>query len=352
MSIRKQKFGVTPNKEEIILYTLTNRNGMAATFMNYGAVLVKLLVPDAQGKLEDVVLGYEDLEGYYKNDPGFGSFIGRHANRIGGAKFTLNGKTYELDKNNGENNLHGGFKGYNKFVYDTEFFEEEDADTIEFSRLSPDMEQGFPGNLDICVTYTLTDDDELIMEYLAVPDQDTIINLTNHSYFNLGGHKSGQILDHQIMLDADFFTPTTDDMIPTGELVDVTGTPMDFRTIKKIGQDIDADYIPLKQGHGYDHNYVLKTSQGEINKVAELVDEKSRRKMEVFTDLPGIQIYTGNFLDEKDHGKEGAIYQKHDGVCFETQFFPNSCNDANFKQCIFKAGQEFDYTTVYKFSTI
>lgn len=352
MSISSKKFGQTSNKEEISLYTLTNCNGMSATFSNYGAVLVKLMVPDGNGKFDDVVLGYDNLEGYIKNAPGLGSFIGRHANRIGDAKFEIGGKTYELEKNNGNNNLHGGSTGYNKMVYETEYFEEEDSDTIEFSRLSPHMEQGFPGNLDICVTYTLTDDNELVIEYLAVSDQDTLINLTNHSYFNLAGHKSGTILNHKMMIESDHFTPTTDDLIPTGEICDVTGTPMDFRTLKAIGQDIEADYLPLKQGTGYDHNYVLKTSKEEVTKVAELIDESSKRKMEVFTDLPGMQVYTGNHLGEKENCKEGATYHPYDGVCFETQFFPNSCNIKEFKSCLFKAGKEYDYTTVYRFTTI
>lgn len=351
MSISVKKFGQISN-EEIKLYTLTNGNGMSATFTNYGAVLTSLMVPDKHGKLEDVVLGFDNLEGYQKNTPGFGSFIGRHGNRIGDGRFKLNGKVYELDKNDGKNNLHGGFKGYNKMVYETEYFEEEDSDTIEFSRLSPDMEQGFPGNLDICVTYTLTDDNELVMEYLAVPDQDTLINLTNHSYFNLGGHKSGTILNHKMWIDSDYFTPTTDDLIPTGEIRDVTGTPMDFRTLKTIGQDIDNDYLPLKQGKGYDHNYVLKTSKGEVSLVASLLEESFGRKMEVFTDLPGVQVYTANNLEESENCKGGTVYHPYGGVCFETQFFPNSCNIKEFKPCVFKAGEEYDYTTVYRFTTI
>lgn len=350
MSISVKKFG--QSSEEIKLYTLTNRNGMSATFSNYGAILISLMVPDCQGKLEDVVLGYDNLEGYQKNQPGFGSFIGRHGNRIENGRFELNGKVYELDKNDGRNNLHGGLIGYNKMVYETEYFEEEDSDTIEFSRLSPDMEQGFPGNLDICITYTLTDANELVIEYLAVPDQDTLINLTNHSYFNLAGHKSGTILNHKMKIDSDYFTPTTDDLIPTGEIRDVTGTPMDFRTLKTIGQDIEKDYLPLKQGKGYDHNYVLKTSKDEVSLVAELMEETTGRKMEVFTDLPGMQVYTGNHLHEIENCKDGATYGPYNGVCFETQFFPDSCNKKEFKSCVFRAGEEYDYTTIYRFTNI
>lgn len=348
MSVSKKLFGKTKNGEEVTIYTLKNDKGMTATFLDYGAVLVNLLVPDANGKFDDVVLGYDTVAEYEINGPGFGSFIGRHANRIGDAKFTLNGKTYELEKNDGKNNLHSGSVGYNKFMYEAETFEEEDSVSVEFSRLSPDMEQGFPGNLDISVTYTLTNDNELVIEYLAVSDQDTIVNLTNHTYFNLAGHKSGTILNHLVQIDADQFTPTTDDLIPTGEFADVTGTPMDFRKLKPIGQDINAEYKPLIQAGGYDHNYVLNINKNEVTKVAELVEEKSGRKMTVYTDKPGLQLYTANFLTN-EKGKDGAVYQKNDGVCFETQYYPNSCNIEAFPSSVLKAGEEYDFVTIYKF---
>jgi len=279
-----------------------------------------------------------------------GSFIGRHANRIGGAKFELNGKVYELDKNDGNNNLHSKFDGYNKVKYETEIFEEEDIVSIEFSRLSPHMEQGFPGNLDVTVTYSLTEANELVIEYLAVSDKDTIVNLTNHSYFNLFGHNSGSIQDHKVWIKANQFTPTTKDLIPTGELTDVAGTPLDFRTLKRVGQDIEANYEPLKMAGGYDHNFVLDTSGNDVEKVAELVDDKSGRKMEVFTDLPGLQLYTSNMLSPVKHGKDGATYGKRAGICFETQYFPNSCNIPSFPSCVLKAGKEYDKVTIYKFS--
>lgn len=349
MSITKKKFGKIKD-QEVLLYTLKNKNGMTATFTDYGAILVDLYVPDKKGKLEDVVLGFDTLEGYLENKPGFGSFIGRHANRIGNASFNLNGKTYELEKNDGNNNLHGGSMSYNKYIYEAEFFEEEDSDSIEFSRLSPDMEQGFPGNLDISMTYTLTDDNELVLEYLAVSDKDTIVNLTNHTYFNLAGHSAGSILDQKVMINAKQFTPTTDDLIPTGELSEVAGNPMDFTKLKAIGQDINADFKPLKQAGGYDHNYVLDIKGDQVEKVAELVDDKSGRRMEVYTDMPGMQLYTANFLPEDGVYKKGAHYKKRDGVCFETQFFPNSCNIKEFPSPVLKAGVEYDYVTVYKFS--
>lgn len=350
MSVTMKTFGKTKDGKEAFLYTLKNKNGMSATFTNYGANLVNLYVPDAKGKAEDVVLGFDTLEGYIQNAPGFGSFIGRHANRIGGAKFELNGTVYELEKNDGENNLHGGSIGYNKVFYDVETFEEEDSISIEFSRLSPDMEQGFPGNLDISMTYTLTEDNELVLEYLAVSDKDTIVNLTNHSYFNLAGHKSGSVLNQKVMIKSDKITVTDDGLIPTGEMLQVEGTPMDFRTLKPLGQDIDADFKPLQQAGGYDHNYVLNISGNEVEKVAELVDDNSGRIMEVYTDMPGMQLYTANFLPDDGVYKEGAHYKKRDAVCFETQYFPNSCNIKEFPSCILKAGKEYDFVTVYKFS--
>ncbi len=352
MKITQKSFGKTVRGEEATLYTLTNGNGMKVSFTDFGANIVSIIVPDAKGNFADVNLGFENLAGYEENPPGFGSFIGRHGNRIGDAKFELNGKVYELDKNDGKNNLHGGFVGYNKFMYETEVYEDDDIASIEFSRLSPHMEQGFPGNLDVSVTYSLTETNELVIEYLAVSDRDTIVNLTNHAYFNLGGHNSGSILDHKILIKSNQFTPTTPDLIPTGEIRDVTDTPMDFRTLKAIGQDIDADYEPLVLAGGYDHNYVLDISGTQVEKVAELIDDKTGRKMEVFTDLPGIQLYTANMLGPVKNSKDGAVYEKRNGVCFETQFFPNSINTQNFPSCMLKAGKEFDSVTIYKFSTI
>lgn len=349
MSIKRQSFGKTKSGEKVTLYTLTNRKGMIVSLTNYGANIVSILVPDKKGNFTDVVLGYDNIAGYEVNGPGYGSFIGRHANRIGDASFIINGKKFEVEKNDGKNHLHGGSVSYNKYVYEEEIFEEDDSISVEFSRLSPDMEQGYPGNLDISVTYTLTDDNELVIEYVAVSDKDTVINLTNHSYFNLAGHNKGTILNHKVMIDADQFTPTDDALIPTGELRDVTGTPMDFRKLRTIGDDIDSDYEPLKQAGGYDHNYVLNINGDEIEKVGELVDEESGRVMEIYTDMPGMQFYTGNFITGTEKGKNGTVYKRRDGVCFETQFFPNSTNLPNFKSCVFRAGEEFDYVTVYKF---
>lgn len=352
MKITQKSFGKTSQGEEVTLYTLTNGNGMKVSVTDYGANIISIIVPDAKGNMADVNLGYNTVAGYEKNAPGFGSFIGRHANRIGGAKFELNGKVYELDKNDGDNNLHGGFTGYNKFVYETESYEDADIASVEFSRLSPHMEQGFPGNLDVTVTYSLTEANELVIEYLAVSDRDTIVNLTNHSYFNLSGHDAGSVLDHKVWIKSNQFTPTDKKLIPTGELRDVTGTPMDFRVAKKLGQDINANYEPLVFAGGYDHNYVLDIDGTDVEKVAELIDEKSKRKLEVFTDMPGMQLYTANFLNPVEDSKAGAVYNKRGAVCFETQYFPNSCNINSFPSCVLKAGQEYDSVTIYKFSVI
>ena len=350
MRITQRPFGKTKNGEEAILYTVTNSNGMVVSFTNYGANIVNIIVPDKSGNVRDIALGYANLEGYEKNKPGFGSFIGRHANRIGGASFELNGKRYELEKNDGDNNLHSGFTGYNTLIYETEVFEEEDIISVEFARLSPHMEQGFPGNLDMTITYSLTENNELLIEYYAVSDKDTVVNLTNHSYFNLGGHNSGSALEHKVWIKANQFTPTDSNLIPTGELLDVEGTPMDFRTLKPIGKDIDADYEPLKLANGYDHNYVLDISGAEVEKVAELVEESTGRRMEVFTDMPGLQLYTSNMLTSVDNSKDNAVYGSGSGVCFETQYYPNSCNIKEFPSCILKAGKEFDKVTIYRFS--
>ncbi|MFV0344441.1 MAG: aldose epimerase family protein [Anaerocolumna sp.] len=351
MSIKKHSFGTTKDGQKATLYTLTNRKGMSVSFTDYGANIVNVIVPDKDGKFDDVALGYDNVTGYEDNKPGYGSFIGRHANRIGGASFELNGIRYELEKNDSMNNLHSGLKSYNKFIYEVEIYEEEDADSIEFSRLSPHMEQGFPGNLDISLTYTLTDDNELVLEYLAVSDKDTIVNLTNHSYFNLAGHDSGSVLSHKVFIDADHFTPTDDNLIPTGEVRDVSGTPMDFRTFKTIGQDIETDYQPLVQAGGYDHNYVLNINGADVEKIAELVEDQHGRTMEVFTNMPGLQFYTGNFIDGEGIGKKGFPYQRRAGVCFETQYYPDSCNKPEFPSCVLKAGSEYDFVTVFKFGT-
>ena len=345
-AVRVETFGSTSKKEEAVLYTLTNENGMSASITNYGAALVKLNVPDKEGKLRDVVLGYDDVTGYEKGGGSFGAPVGRNANRIGGAVITIQDKTYELEKNDNGNNLHSGTNYYNKRIWNVG---EKTDSKIEFVLHSPDGDQGYPGTLDMHVTYELTEDNELRLMYDAVPDQDTIINMTNHSYFNLDGHDSGNVLKELVTLDADYFTRADAQSIPTGELVDVTGTPMDFRMPRALGEAIDADYEAVRLGKGYDHNWVLKNN-GKFDKVAQAVSEKSGIVMEVWTDLPGMQMYTANFLDN-EHGKNGAVYSIRDAVCFETQYFPDAVHHENFASPICKKGMPYHTVTSYKFET-
>lgn len=345
-AVRVETFGSTSKKEEAVLYTLTNENGMSASITNYGAALVKLNVPDKEGKLRDVVLGYDNVTGYEKGGGSFGAPVGRNANRIGGAVITIQDKTYELEKNDNGNNLHSGTNYYNKRIWNVG---EKTDSKIEFVLHSPDGDQGYPGTLDMHVTYELTEDNELRLIYDAVPDQDTIINMTNHSYFNLDGHDSGNVLKELVTLDADYFTRADAQSIPTGELVDVTGTPMDFRMPRALGEAIDADYEAVRLGKGYDHNWVLKNN-GKFDKVAQAVSEKSGIVMEVWTDLPGMQMYTANFLDN-EHGKNGAVYGIRNAVCFETQYFPDAVHHENFASPICKKGIPYHTVTSYKFET-
>ena len=345
-AVRVETFGSTSKKEEAVLYTLTNENGMSASITNYGAALVKLNVPDKEGKLRDVVLGYDDVTGYEKGGGSFGAPVGRNANSIGGAVITIQDKTYELEKNDNGNNLHSGTNYYNKRIWNVG---EKTDSKIEFVLHSPDGDQGYPGTLDMHITYELTEDNELRLIYDAVPDQDTIINMTNHSYFNLDGHDSGNVLKELVTLDADYFTRADAQSIPTGELVDVTGTPMDFRMPRALGEAIDADYEAVRLGKGYDHNWVLKNN-GKFDKVAQAVSEKSGIVMEVWTDLPGMQMYTANFLDN-EHGKNGAVYGIRDAVCFETQYFPDAVHHENFASPICKKGMPYHTVTSYKFET-
>lgn len=351
MGIEVKDFGKTKDGKKVTKYILTNKNGMQAEFLDYGAVLQRLLVPDKYGNVEDVVLGYDDVAGYENTTSYLGAFIGRNSNRLGGGSIKINGKEYLLEKNdNGVNNLHSGFAGYNTMMYEAEIYMEEDEYRVEFSRVSPDGEQGFPGNVKLTVVYTLTDKNDLMIEYLATPDQDTIINLTNHSYFNLAGHDSGDILKHKVTIDADNFTPIDANMIPTGEIRSVEGTPMDFRTAKEIGQDIDADYEPLHLAGGYDHNYALKKNSKYFVELVAMVEEPtSGRVMKVYTDRPGMQFYTGNFLGDEKIGKDGMVYKKHAGFCLETQGYPDAPNKPDFPSTVVRAGEEFDSITVYRF---
>lgn len=346
MSIRVEAFGTTKDGQQVKKYILENGKGMKAVVLNLGAGLAELWVPDQDGALRDVVWGYEKAEDYEVNGPDFGAIVGRNANRIGGAVITIAGKDYTLAKNNGENNLHSG-----PDMYFTRMWKGIVADDnkVEFSLHSPDGDQGYPGNADITVSYTLTDDGELQIVYQGKADQDTIFNLTNHSYFNLDGQESDSVLEQKVWLDADAFTPGDAGLIPTGEIQDVTGTPMDFRTEHMIGERIDADYEPLKQAGGYDHNYVLK-NEGKYALCGKLISQKSGICMEVSTDLPGIQLYSANFLENEKGGKEGRTYGRRSAICFESQYFPDACHHENFQSPIVKAGEVYRTKTGYKFT--
>ncbi len=342
-----KKFGVTENGDKPYLYVLKNDRGTVVTVTDYGASLVNVLVADKNGTIKDVVLGYDNVNGYEKNGDHLGATVGRNANRIGGAAFELDGRRYDLDKNdNGHNNLHSGPDYYNKRMWEVT---ENGDDHVTFMLHSPDGDQGYPGTIDMYVTYSLDEDNTITIHYEAVPDQDTVINMTNHSYFNLNGHDSGDVLDHVVTLDADYFTPTDAESIPTGEIRPVDGTPMDFRNGQKIGARIDEDFEPLNFGGGYDHNWVLK-NEGRFVKVAEVSSEKSGIRMEVLTDLPGVQIYTANFLDGVA-GKDGAVYGKRNAVCLETQYYPDAIHHDNFPGPVCKAGEKYDTRTAYRFLT-
>lgn len=349
MGVTKTKFGETKDGKVAYLYTLKNGNGMKAIISDFGAVLQALWIPFPDGTIKDVVLGFDSIEGYVENDPGFGAVIGRHANRIGNAEFVLNGKRYLLEKNDGENNLHSNPNGYHRRLWDAEICESELGESVAFHLFSPDGDQGFPGNLNVTVTYTLTEENSLMIHYYASGDQDTVVNMTNHSYFNLSGHNEGGAVDQKVQILADYYTRADAASIPTGEILSVEGTPMDFNELKRIGDEIDSDYEATQLGNGYDHNWVLNGTSGDFRKVAVLVDDRSGMTMEVHTDLPGIQFYTGNFLDGSLKGKDGCTYEKRAGVCFETQYYPDSVNHMNFPSPILKAGEEYNTTTVFCF---
>lgn len=345
MSLKIAEFGQTNSGKTVRSFTVSNGRGMAMTVSDLGAVLISVLVPDKNGDVCDVVLGYDQPAGYEKADPFFGAIVGRNANRIGNAAFTLNGKTYELCKNDGENNLHSGIDFFIQRIWDVK---EVDDQSVTFALHSPDGDQGYPGSAEIEVTYTLTEENEIRIDYQAVPSEDTVFNMTNHSYFNLNGHASGDILDQKVWIDADSYTRADAASIPTGELTDVTGTPMDFRTKKAIGRDIEQDYEALRFGKGYDHNFVLN-NHGSYAKVAEMSAKESGITMEVYTDLPGMQLYTGNFITDES-GKGNAVYQKRQAACFETQYFPDAVNQEAFEGPICKGGSAYRTTTTYKFS--
>jgi len=347
-TLKKENFGKLPNGTEVELYTLTNKNGVEVKITNYGATVTSIKAPDKNGKFEDVALGYDNLKGYLDKNPHLGSVAGRYANRIAKGQFTLAGKTYTLAKNNGENHLHGGPKGFYQAVWTVTPSPANDAVTLKY--LSKDGEEGYPGNLDVTVTYTLTDKNELKIDYAATTDKETILNLTNHSYFNLAGAGNGDILNHQLKINSDQITPVDKTMIPTGDVKQVAGTPFDFTNLTAIGARINDQDEQLILGKGYDHNFILKTSNNITTPAVEVYEPTTGRVMEVFTDQPGVQLYTGNFLDGTITGKGGKVYNQRYGFCLETQHYPDSPNKPNFPNVTLKPGQRFATTTIYKFS--
>ncbi|WP_320937203.1 aldose epimerase family protein [Enterocloster lavalensis] len=350
MAILKELFGNMPDKTEVYKYTLTNGHGVSASFITLGAVWVSMLVPGRDGQMADVVLGYDDLDSYLKNPPHFGAPIGRNANRIGGAVITIDGKDYPLEANNGPNNLHSGPDFYHSRLWDCQASETVEGSRLDFSLESPDGDQGYPGNARITVSYLLTEDDSLKLEYRMVSDADTVANFTNHSYFNLAGHGRPDILKQQVWINASHYTPADEVSIPTGEIAPVAGTPMDFTEMKEIGRDIGEPFEALVLGKGYDHNWVLDHPEGELSLAAKAYDPESGRMMEVYTDLPGMQFYTANFLTDELPGKGGAVYGYRHAYCFETQYYPDAVHKPQFPSPLLKAGDTCHTVTVYKFT--
>jgi len=347
--IKKEAFGNTSDGP-VDVYTIANSHGMEVRVTNYGGIIVLLRVPDKKGMPGDVVLGYDNLDGYLKNSPYFGAIVGRYGNRIANGKFTLDGVDYHLAKNNGPNSLHGGLKGFDKVIWHAEPFTNKEGSGLVLTYTSKEGEEGYPGNLKIKITYTVTDQNELQIDYEATTDKATPVNLTSHSYFNLAGEGNGDILKHELMLNADRFTPVDQTLIPTGELRPVKGTPLDFTKSTPIGARINDNYEQLLIGHGYDHNFVLNRKDEGLELAARVHEPNSGRVLEVYTTEPGVQLYTGNFLDGTITGKHGHVYNKHAALCLETQHFPDSPNHPNFPSTILRPGQTYHSRTVYKFS--
>lgn len=345
MSLEKSFFGKSPQGQDIMLYTLSNSKGMKASVTNLGAILVKLITPDSEGKMGDVVLGFDSADRYYDNPSFFGAVIGPNANRIAGAAFNLDGVRYELDVNDGVNNLHSHIAdGYHKRIWEAKV-----SDTSVTFMLSDDATMGFPGKKQISVTYILDEDNGLTLHYHASSDIRTIINPTNHTYFNLNGAGSGDIEEHELWLGASKYTPVIAGAIPTGEIADVYGTPMDFTVMKQIGLGIDADFEQLKLTGGYDHNWVIDDYDGSLRHIATVRSPESGRVMETYTTLPGVQFYAGNFITPES-GKSGAAYAKRYGLCLETQYYPDTIHHEDFPSCIFGGeGNDYDSVTIYRF---
>lgn len=348
--IEKEAFGKLPDGREAYLYTLENKSGMVVKVSDYGATIVSIFVPDKSGKLEDVTFGYDNVSGYANGTQFFGATIGRYANRIARGTFTLDGKVYHLPINNGLNSLHGGPAGFYKQLWTAEPVETKEGPSVKFTYVSKDGEEGYPGTLTATVTFTLTKDNALHIHYAAKTDKPTVVNLTNHSYFNLSGDPTKSILDEELMINAKDYTPVDTTQIPTGKILPVAKTPMDFRKLTVIGSRINDDSEQLKIGHGYDLNWVLNDYNKKVRKVAELYDPSSGRVLDVYTDQPGIQFYSGNFLDGSQVGKKGIAYKFRTALCLETQHYPDSPNEPKFPSTTLLPGKTYQTTTIFKFS--
>ena len=348
--IERVKFGTTKEGTEASIYILENGNGMHVQVSDFGALILTVMISDKNGYIKDITLGFDELEDYYNTDTGFGAYIGRNANRIKNACVVIGGKKYRLDKNDGENNLHSGFTRSHCKMYDARCGKSKEGNYVEFSRISPQYEQGFPGDLEQQIRYTLTENNELIIDYKMIGNETTVVNPTNHTYFNLNGQDSGNILQHQLEIYSDSFLEIDEEFIPTGEILNVENTPMDFRTKKIIGKQIDYSDIQISRAKGYDHNYVF-ANDGKLKKMAKLYSEDSGITMTVYSDLCGMQLYTGNFLDGVV-GKGGTRYEEKAGICFETQYYPNACNVDRFPSSILKAGKTYKSRTIYQFANL
>ena len=338
-----------PDGTDVRIFTLTNDRGMEVRVIWYGGIVVSVKVPDRDGRIGDVVVGHDGLDGYLTRSRFFGALVGRYGNRIGGARFTLDGRTYPLAANNGPNHLHGGVKGFDKVAWQGAVVTDPRGPSVAFTRTSPDGEEGYPGALAVRVSYTVTGDNALAIDYFATTDKPTHVNLTNHSYFNLSGEGAGDVLAHKVTIDADAYTPVDAGQIPTGEIAPVAGTPFDFTTETPIGARIDADHEQIRIGSGYDHNFVLRRKAGGLAHAVRVVDPASGRTMDVSTTEPGVQFYTGNKLDGSYNGKSGHVYGKRSAFCLETQHFPDSPNKPSFPSTVLRPGQEYKSTTVYAF---
>ena len=348
-SVSKAPFGVLPSGDSVHVFTLTNTNGIELRAITYGGIVVSLRTPDRQGRMDDIVLGFDDLNGYVNSSPYFGSITGRYANRIARGRFSLDGVQHQLAVNNGVNALHGGLRGFDKVLWSGSERTDSSGAGVVFTYVSRDGEEGYPGTLSVTVTYTLTNANEFVIDYEATTDKPTPVNLTQHSYFNLAGEGAGDILGHVLTLNADRYTPVDSTLIPTGELATVDGTPFDFRAGVSIGERIGQDNRQLQIAGGYDHNFVLTRTQLGLIHAARVVEPVSGRTLDVSTTEPGVQLYTGNFLDGSITGKSGHVYRHRNGFCLETQHFPDSPNQPSFPSTILRPGETFRSRTVYTF---